>query len=78
MEVKVLGTVYNLQEIPKTDDPVLANNDGYCDTSVKNVVVDEMKEKKPEMKESLLYYKQQVKRHEIIHESYGHRDCCMG
>lgn len=35
MEVKVLGTVYNLQEVPKTDDTVLEDNDGYCDTSVK-------------------------------------------
>jgi len=79
MEVKVLGTVYNLQEVPKTDDTVLENNDGYCDTSVKKVVVDEMKEKKPGMKESLLYYQQQVKRHEIIHAflfESGLDTCC--
>lgn len=54
MEVKVLGTVYNLQEVPKTDDTVLENNDGYCDTSVKKVVVDERKETRNEGKSAVL------------------------
>ena len=79
MEVKVLGTVYDLQEIPKKDDPVLANNDGYCDTSVKKAIVDEMKESEPGMKENLPYYQKQVKRHEIIHAflfESGLDTCC--
>ena len=45
MKINVLGTEYSLLEVPKRDDPSLANNDGYCDTSVKKAVVDEMKEK---------------------------------
>lgn len=35
MKINVLGTEYSLLEVPKRDDPSLANNDGYCDTSVK-------------------------------------------
>ena len=67
MEVNILGTEYDLLEVPKKDDPTLVNNDGYCDTSAKKMIVDEMKEKEPGMKEDLSYYQKQVKRHEIIH-----------
>lgn len=67
MEVNILGTKYNLLEVPKKDDPTLVNNDGYCDTSTKKMIVDEMKEKEPGMKEDLSYCQKQVKRHEIIH-----------
>lgn len=41
--------------------------DGYCDTSSKDMIVDEMKEFKQGMKINMLFYKDQVKRHEIIH-----------
>lgn len=79
MEVNVLGTGYSLLEVLKRDDPSLANNDGYCDTSVKKMVVDEMKEKESGMKENLSYYQKQVKRHEIIHAflfESGLDTCC--
>ena len=61
MDVNILGTEYELQERPGKEDPVLADLDGYCDTSVKKAVVDEMKEKEPGMKEDLSYYQKQVK-----------------
>lgn len=67
MEVSILGTEYDLKEVPKKDDSTLVNNDGYCDTSVKKMIVDEMKEKEPGMKEDLSFYQKQEKRHEIIH-----------
>ncbi len=67
MKINILGTEYDLLEVPKKDDPTLVNNDGYCDTSVKKMIVDEMKEKEPGMKDDLSYYQKQVKRHEIIH-----------
>lgn len=79
MEVNILGTEYDLLEVPKKDDPVLVNNDGYCDTSVKKMVTDEMKEKEPGMKEDLSYCQKQVKRHEIIHAflfESGLDTCC--
>lgn len=79
MEVNILGTEYDLQEIPRKEDPALADHDGYCDTSVKKAVVDEMKEKEPGMKEDLSYYQKQVKRHEIIHAflfESGLDTCC--
>ena len=40
MDVNILGTEYELQERPGKEDPVLADFDGYCDTSVKKAVVD--------------------------------------
>lgn len=79
MDVNILGTEYELQERPGKEDPVLADFDGYCDTSVKKAVVDEMKEKEPGMKEDLSYYQKQVKRHEIIHAflfESGLDTCC--
>ena len=79
MEVNILGTEYDLLEVPKKDDSNLVNNDGYCDTSVKKIIVDEMKEKEPGMKEDLSYYQKQVKRHEIIHAflfESGLDTCC--
>lgn len=79
MEINILGTKYGLMEFPKRDDPSLTNNDGYCDTSVKKMVIDEMKEKEPCMKEDLSFYQKQVKRHEIIHAflfESGLDTCC--
>lgn len=79
MEVNILGTEYNLSESLKMDDRILVNNDGYCDTSVKKIVVDKMKEKELGMKEDLSYYQKQVKRHEIIHAflfESGLDTCC--
>lgn len=81
METNILGTKYSLNEKNWKEDETLENNhDGYCDTSTKNLVVDEMKERKPGMKDDLLYYKKVVKRHEIIHgflyES-GLDTCCL-
>lgn len=79
MVVNILGEEYRLMEVPKGGDLFLANNDGYCDTSVKKMVVDEMKEKQPGMKENLYYYQKQVKRHEIIHAflfESGLDSCC--
>lgn len=61
MEVNVLGTDYDV-EIKKIDKPL----DGYCDTSVKKIVVDSM-ENVENPKEDLERYQAQVLRHEIIH-----------
>lgn len=68
METNILGTKYSLKEKNWREDEVLEDGkDGYCDTSTKNLVVEEMHERKPGMKEDLSSYKKAVKRHEIIH-----------
>lgn len=67
-KVNVLGVKYTLKESTQAKDKNLDGCDGYCDTSSKECVVEEMKplgvirEKK-----NLPEYKKAVARHELIH-----------
>jgi len=65
--INVLGTNYVLKEANETIDERLKDKDGYCDTSTKECVVDEMKINDIECKKNLPEYKKTVKRHELIH-----------
>ena len=67
MKVNVLGTTYTLEESNPQKDENLQDNDGYCDTSIKKCVVDEMKTKGVGVKKNIPEYKKAVKRHELIH-----------
>ena len=66
MTVDVLGTEYSVIQSNKTDDVTLENCDGYCDHSVKKVVVDTFQETANSL-ENLEVYKKKVIRHELIH-----------
>lgn len=61
--VNVLGTEYKIIS-EKIDEE--RNCDGYCDTSVAKIVIDEFTPEK-DSKEDLTVYKKQVLRHELIH-----------
>ena len=69
MTVNILGTEYTVIETSETDDEKLDGIDGYCDTSVKICVIDDMGKAKGDIsaKINLDQYKRQVKRHELIH-----------
>lgn len=67
MKVNVLGTEYNLIESNEANDERLNGRDGYCDTSTKECVVDEMQGTEPGMKKNMPEYKKAVIRHELIH-----------
>ena len=67
MEINVLGTNYLLVESNEEKDAKLNGRDGYCDTSVKKLVVEEMKRSTPIQKEKLQEYKKQEISHELIH-----------
>ena len=67
MKVNVLGTEYTLTESNEANDPKLVDRDGYCDTSTKECVVDEMNDTSATAKRNLPEYKKSVKRHELIH-----------
>lgn len=67
MKVNVLGTEYNVIEANEETDKSLVGKDGYCDTSTKECVVDEMTRTEPNQKKNLPEYKKQVIRHELIH-----------
>lgn len=66
MTVSVLGTKYTIKESNKIADPKLENNDGYCDCSIKTIVIDTFKDS-PGSLEDLESYKKQVIRHELVH-----------
>lgn len=66
MTVNVLGTKYTIKESNKVADQNLENNDGYCDCSIKTIVIDTLKEF-PGSLADLESYKKQVIRHELIH-----------
>lgn len=67
MKINVLGTEYELIESNENVDKALLEMAGYCDTSIKVCVVDDMSEECPDSKKDLADYKKQVKRHELIH-----------
>lgn len=69
MKIDVLGTKYTLIESTESVDATLVGKDGYCDTSIKKLVVEKMTaaQNSPNSKKNLVEYKKTVKRHEIIH-----------
>lgn len=67
-KVNILGTEYTVEEKNAQNDVTLdESRDGYCDTTTKRCVIDEMKETGAGMKQNMTDYKNSVKRHEIIH-----------
>lgn len=67
MKINVLGTIYDVSEATEATDENLKGKDGYCDTSTKVCVVDEMNVNEPGMKKNLPEFKKSVTRHELIH-----------
>lgn len=65
MQVDILGTKYTIEERTQYEDENLKENDGYCDKTVKLIVIDNA----PEESNLKDYdaYKKKVLRHEIIH-----------
>lgn len=66
MTIKVLGVDYEIIESNREDDNNLEDADGYCDFSVKKIVIDTFKNR-PGSMEDMTEYKKQVIRHELIH-----------
>lgn len=68
MKVDVLGTEYKIIETTQAEDKNLDGVDGYCDTSIKECVVEKMEASgRIREKKNLPEYKKTVIRHEIIH-----------
>lgn len=66
MTVKVLGTEYSIKESNKLEDMNLEQCDGYCDHSIKTIVIDTFQDS-PGALANLDEYKKQVIRHELVH-----------
>lgn len=66
MKINVLGTEYEIKIADATSDPYLNRMDGYCDDTIKTIVVDKMTPDE-NSKFDLKKHQNKVIRHEIIH-----------
>ena len=67
MTVHVLGETYTMNFIPEEDDEGLKDCDGYCDETIKTLVVKQYKRGEPLGKKSLDLQEKKNFCHEIIH-----------
>ena len=77
MIINVLGEEYVLVKSNAVSDPKLEHNDGYCDHTVKMIVIDTFQETELSVGD-LAEYEKQVIRHELIHaflHESGLSDC---
>lgn len=69
MTIDVLGSQWEIVLCSEDKDPALAECDGYTDSSVRRIVIDDMTKHAddPMGKHSLTDYQKKVMRHEIVH-----------
>lgn len=65
--VSVLGTDYTIWDATPKEDPVLQDNDGYCDYSVHMCVVNAQMGMEPDSLKDMDARRRMVTRHELIH-----------
>ena len=65
-KVNVLGTVYQISERTEKEDEKLEGNDGYCDRTVKLIVIEKLVREQYTLAD-LEYIMKKVLRHEIVH-----------
>lgn len=64
--INILGTDYSIEYKYPSEDVKLNSCDGYCDTSIKSIVVGKFN-KTDNSLDDLDYYSDKVLRHELIH-----------
>jgi len=62
--IDILGTRWTIEERPEAEDERLSDCDGYCDWTVRKIVIEREMEGNLE---DMDRYVRKVKRHEIIH-----------
>ena len=73
MKVNVLGTIYKIKESNSIEDLKLNQADGYCDCSIKEIVVDTFVNtvdtfvNTVDTQKDLVSYRNEVIRHELVH-----------
>ena len=67
MTVNVLGTEYEIVRSTYKEDEGLTTCDGYCDDSVKRIVVSCEEKNNPDSKSDIPAVRRKQLRHEIIH-----------
>lgn len=68
-KVTILGEVWEMIEGTEAEFPALKDNDGYTDSSIRRMVVDDMTKAAGDTtsKADMEAYKRQVMRHECVH-----------
>lgn len=62
----ILGTDYDVFEGNSIEDPLLRKHDAYVDSTLKVIILSNLKDREVEVEE-LAEYKERLLRHEIIH-----------
>lgn len=68
-ELTILGSKWRVLRLPQSEDPILQEVDGYCDWSVRKIVVcwSGSADNDTNCMEDLDAYRKKVLRHEIVH-----------
>jgi hypothetical protein len=66
MKIKILGTKWTIKCDSEENDPALEGSDGYCDNSIKTIVIRNLEKSQYSLKD-LEAYTKKVLRHEIVH-----------
>ena len=64
MKINILGTSWAVEERSEEDDPMLKDCDGYCDWTVRKIIIE--REAQGELGD-MEFYIRKVMRHEIVH-----------
>lgn len=78
LEIDVLGTKYSVAFVNEKDEPKLTRVYGFCDTSVKKIVIDNNEKGDLLDKEDLSQERKKTLRHELVHaflSESGLADC---
>ena len=65
--LNILGTDYKFEFKSESEEPKLQDKDGFCDTTVKRIVIRTDYNNDVDTVEDIEYYISKVIRHEIIH-----------
>lgn len=68
-KINILGTEYTIEFGTYKEFPALEHMDGYTDTSIQKIVIDDMSMAEGDVdgKKDLVSYRNSVLRHEIVH-----------
>ena len=64
-KINVLGTIYTVEQLSKSEDDFLNKCDGYCDNTIKKIVI--IKKENDCQIQDFERYKRKILRHEITH-----------
>lgn len=67
MTVNILGEKYTIERRSRVEEPALEAMDGYCDDSIKLIVVNSDTERTDTSKYDIPYVRRKQIRHEIVH-----------